>query len=409
MPKNASQSADARTAPNFADIRSHVSLTSAYGLFYIVAAIYLAFSGFMSLFTGQPLHVGRPHNGTPTPTEISIVVFQAWFFALTGIMILRAKMIAVPLVWTTVGLSGVGVLFRGLTPLDLILWLAWAGLAAWYTKKKSQLAAWDSRKDRKILIIGASSLAALAALLSLALIQFGPGHARTKLAELGIRYASESFVQAAHDDDTSVVKLFLDSGMDPSVMATFNGHKNPITASQAAAMAGNTEVVRLLLDKGVDPNELLTYAVSHANVTRLLLQRGADPNKKNGQGVWEGTPLMNAAMHGDPQTVAVLLDYGANVNDGTDAVGASCDTPLMVASLRGHTDVMNILIARGANVRATKNDDTAFSCAEINDNDELLRVLLNNGAIPDGSDVSLAMARGKTYLAVLLQQAMAKK
>ena len=58
---------------------------------------------------------------------------QALIFGATGYTILRRENAALVLVWISVGLSGVGVLFRGLVPLDALLWLAWLGLAVWYS------------------------------------------------------------------------------------------------------------------------------------------------------------------------------------------------------------------------------------------------------------------------------------
>jgi hypothetical protein len=67
---------------------------------------------------------------------IVVALLQALLFGGTGLAILQAGRMAVTLVWVTVVLSGLGAVFRGLSPLELILWFAGAGLAAWYTQKR---------------------------------------------------------------------------------------------------------------------------------------------------------------------------------------------------------------------------------------------------------------------------------
>ncbi|MBI3895888.1 MAG: hypothetical protein HY313_08130 [Acidobacteria bacterium] len=65
--------------------------------------------------------------------------FQTLLFGATGLAILQMKKFAVALVWVTVVLSGLGAVFRGLIPLDILLWLVWLGLAIWYSKKQRLL------------------------------------------------------------------------------------------------------------------------------------------------------------------------------------------------------------------------------------------------------------------------------
>ena len=73
--------------------------------------------------------------------------FQSLLFGITGSTILARKKAALVLVWVTVGLSGLGVLFRGLVPLDALLWLVWLGLAVWYLKMQRSTRGEDSTAE----------------------------------------------------------------------------------------------------------------------------------------------------------------------------------------------------------------------------------------------------------------------
>jgi ankyrin repeat protein len=57
------------------------------------------------------------------------------------------------------------------------------------------------------------------------------------------------------------------------------------------------------------------------------------------------SPLMQAAAHGDPQMVSLMLSAGADVNATSDGAGR---TALMIVCFKGDTDIARQLIERGA-------------------------------------------------------------
>ena len=127
----------------------------------------------------------------------------------------------------------------------------------------------------------------------------------------------------------------------------------------AAVKANDVEAVRTLLQQGAPVDArgsgegsdegytALLYAVEHQflPLTRLLLRSGADPALPAGpQHVF---PLLKAARAGERDMLALLLDYGANINqkrpgDGMDALAVGC--------LEGHLAIVDMLVARKAAV-----------------------------------------------------------
>src|SRR5687768_18563072 len=95
-----------------------------------------------------------------------------------------------------------------------------------------------------------------------------------------------------------------------------------------AAMNGDTETVRALLKKGLDVNEA------------------------QGDGT---TALHFAAIKGDAELAQMLIYAGANVR-ATTRIGAY--TPLYLAAKGGHAAVVAALLAAGADPKATTTNGT---------------------------------------------------
>jgi ankyrin repeat protein len=130
---------------------------------------------------------------------------------------------------------------------------------------------------------------------------------------------------------------------------------------------------------------------------RLLLEKGASVNAKDNTGM---TPLIHAAMNGNPRLAEILLAKGADVNAVTveDAHGAVKNgkiaigslTPLLMAATYGPADLVNILLDAGAKVNAQDvRKMTPLMNAVTTDHPDLrtVRLLLDRGAdvqIKDG-------------------------
>ena len=138
---------------------------------------------------------------------------------------------------------------------------------------------------------------------------------------------------AARSGNTEAVQLLLDAGADPN-------SREPVdyqTALMWAAAEGHLAMVSTLLDAGADPNmkarvnELtkrknadfptggfaaLHWASRNGDETMIneLVENGADINIKNGD---KSSPMMLAIVNDRFDTAAMLLDMGADANDGS--------------------------------------------------------------------------------------------
>jgi ankyrin repeat protein len=399
--------------------------------------------GWLFIFTGFCLFIIGV--GSVKPLGLFVALFQSLLFGATGLAILQMRKIAVSLVWVTTVLSGLGSIFRGLTPLDILLWLVALGLAISYTRKRrglensgvipmviaesnpapqgvgSNLFGINAKRKRTALVIGGTCCFLVVVFgIGLWASLKSPQYARLRLRLMNVDQDAASFVKAASDGNTLGVELLLNTGMSPNTAAPDKvfglipavraaadaGHidtvrlllergADPNTALPASAFKGHAEVVRLLLDKGADPNTALAAAASgrHSDIVRLLLDRGADPNQidKNGY-----TPLMHVVeiccVHG-LEPLRILLDAGADINKVT---GKSCNsTPLMVAAFQGQTEELLFLLEKGADPNfkggsdVSANGITPLMCAAMKGNTVIMKILLERGAVPDSKALSM--------------------
>lgn len=126
-----------------------------------------------------------------------------------------------------------------------------------------------------------------------------------------------------------------------------------------------------------------------ADSVRLLLEQGADPNTKNDVGA---TALMWAVD--DLEKTRLLVAHGADVNARSD----DARTPLLIAAgLFGNTEVVKLLLDRGAGLSAKSPDPrgyaTVLSEAARWGDDALLRMLIERGAdVKSGGVIALSNA-----------------
>jgi ankyrin repeat protein len=130
--------------------------------------------------------------------------------------------------------------------------------------------------------------------------------------------------------------------------------------------------------KGAGGTTPLMQAVLYgdADSVRLLLEQGADPNIRNDAGA---TALMWAV--GDTEKTRLLVEHRADVNARSD----DGRTPLLIAAARfGNAEVIKLLLGRGADLSAKSPDPrgyaTVLSEAARTGDDALLRMLIERGA-----------------------------
>jgi ankyrin repeat protein len=118
-----------------------------------------------------------------------------------------------------------------------------------------------------------------------------------------------------------ICHLLIDRGVDPKKSSTDN------LLLYNAAFGGDTSIIRLLLNSGLNPNDTVSYGdypinaalnYRNADAVKMLVENGADVNSQPKSFFLESfigfTPLMFAAVSNDKRSFYYLLDHGANTN-----------------------------------------------------------------------------------------------
>jgi ankyrin repeat protein len=206
------------------------------------------------------------------------------------------------------------------------------------------------------------------------------------------QYGATAMSLAAESGKVAIVRRLLEAGADPNERLL-----NKETVLMMAARTGDVETLKVLLDRGADVNAkealrgttALMWATSqkHPEAVKLLVERGADvkavtdptwqdrpvryakaTDPRPGQGrnqdlvvsqvgprstrAKEGgglTALVFAVRENDAESVRILLDGGADVNQVTK-YGWS---PLLVATQNRNYKLASYLLGRGANPNLT--------------------------------------------------------
>lgn len=193
-------------------------------------------------------------------------------------------------------------------------------------------------------------------------------------------------------------------GSTPAELAGQDGQDVAYNNIHDAARMGGTGDIAVLIRYGANPNELedlgenyfdaqshtpvyLAAANGHADTLKSLLNLGGDAGDQG------DSPLIGAIQENRPETVGILLDHGADIDQFyVDVNGQPDRTPLMESIDWGRGEIAKELIARGAYVNAQNEEgNTALHYAGRNNAEETTKELLAAGA-----DTTLVNRKGET-------------
>ena len=145
------------------------------------------------------------------------------------------------------------------------------------------------------------------------------------------------------------------------------------------------QVVQLVILEFLPPDTEQDRGIMVAcqqNDDKLLEQHLNQPRNPNFEDANAMTPLWAAARNGSLKCVSLLMEAGANKDQGTTDDG---ETPLYIAALQGHHEVVRFLVKFGANKDQGTTDDgaTPLFIAAQNGHLEIVRFLVESGANKD--------------------------
>jgi ankyrin repeat protein len=196
---------------------------------------------------------------------------------------------------------------------------------------------------------------------------------------------STPFMYAVLYTDAATLKRLIERGADPN-------KRNDAGATALMWAAPDLEKTRVLVAHGADVNAhsddmrtpLMVAAglPGGAPVVKWLLAHGANPNPTSNPGA-ESSPLLEASLAGDAETMQALLGRGAGLKD----IGGFA---LANAAAADCTKCIDLLVAR--NLDAVEYT-IALQRVAVLDNPNLVRSMLQHGA-----DVNAADPTGRTAL-----------
>ena len=118
------------------------------------------------------------------------------------------------------------------------------------------------------------------------------------------------------------------------------------------------------------------------NDDKLLEQHLNQPRNPNFEDADAMTPLCAASFNGSLKCVSLLIEAGANKDQGTTDNGS---TPLFIAAHEGHLEVVRFLVESGANKDQGRTDtgSTPLFIAADQGHLEVVRFLVESGANKD--------------------------
>ena len=186
-----------------------------------------------------------------------------------------------------------------------------------------------------------------------------------------LRSTAEVLADAITLDNRTAVERLLKEGIDPNkLVVRFKERSVPLLTYSILEQRWDT--TRCLLDHGAMPDpgmnggqsgaSLLFWAIQQkapVDLVEAILKRSPKETVHQPYGL---TPLHMAAQQGSLDTVRLLVENGARIEDKDEFKA----TPLHTAAIHGHEDIAFYLIEKGANIwnRDTRGSDILMAAAE---------------------------------------------
>jgi hypothetical protein len=169
----------------------------------------------------------------------------------------------------------------------------------------------------------------------------------TKAAAGAPELFTEALVEAVADADLDAVGVLLAAGADPDAPGP-DGR----AARRRALTAGVAATVELLGGGGDDPVDRLLEAIVSGNRDAARSLSAADPGLVDRLEPAERAALVSAAEHGNAASVGLMLELGFPIDARREATDDDGATALHAASWAGSTDTVALLLDHGADLSA---------------------------------------------------------
>ncbi|KAJ8687173.1 hypothetical protein QAD02_022967 [Eretmocerus hayati] len=195
---------------------------------------------------------------------------------------------------------------------------------------------------------------------------------------------------AIEAEKTGFAEMIIEEGADVNAFNKFR-----VTPLHLAVEKNNIDLVKILLKckvnvncKTVEKRSPLHIAAMNKfiEIAQLLLDNGSSIDSTDENLL---TPLHMAVRAGSEVMVELLLDNHASVN----VIGLRDETPLNIAIAYEHEEIAKMLISKGAVIDHGQNSDMLLHMAALNMNNNLVELLLKNGA-----DLTVKYRDGRTAL-----------
>ena len=145
------------------------------------------------------------------------------------------------------------------------------------------------------------------------------------------------------------------------------------------------------------------------NDDKLLEEQLSQPRNPNFEDADGKTPFLYvASCHGSLKCVHLLIEAGAQIDQGLTHNGETIETPLHAAAGEGHIEVVRFLVESGANKDQRRPDDgaTPLFVASEEGHIQVVRFLVESGAnkdqgMTDDGETPLWVAAWKGHLEVV--------